>query len=112
MIAGLAALLCVRLAALYWNATDLFFDEAQYWAWSEQPAFGYFSKPPLVAWLIRVATEACGPGEACVRLPSPFLHTRPRSPSSSSGAGSMTPASARSQRSRSRRCPASRCRRD
>ena len=75
MIAGLAALLCVRLAALYWNATDLFFDEAQYWAWSEQPAFGYFSKPPLVAWLIRAATEACGPGEACVRLPSPFLHT-------------------------------------
>ena len=75
VIAGLAALLCVRLAALYWNATDLFFDEAQYWAWSEQPAFGYFSKPPLVAWLIRVATEACGPGEACVRLPSPFLHT-------------------------------------
>jgi 4-amino-4-deoxy-L-arabinose transferase-like glycosyltransferase len=75
LIAGLAALLCVRLLALYWNATDLFFDEAQYWAWSEQPAFGYFSKPPLVAWLIRAATEVCGPGEACVRLPSPFVHT-------------------------------------
>ena len=75
LIAGLATLLCVRLLALYWNATDLFFDEAQYWAWSEQPAFGYFSKPPLVAWLIRAATEVCGPGEACVRLPSPLVHT-------------------------------------
>ena len=75
LLAGLGALLCVRLAALHWNATDLFFDEAQYWAWSEQPAFGYFSKPPLVAWLIRVATEACGSGEACVRLPSPLVHT-------------------------------------
>jgi 4-amino-4-deoxy-L-arabinose transferase-like glycosyltransferase len=75
LIVGLAALLCVRLLALYWNATDLFFDEAQYWAWSEQPAFGYFSKPPLVAWLIRAATEVCGPSEACVRLPSPFVHT-------------------------------------
>ena len=75
LIAGLAALLCVRLLALYWNATDLFFDEAQYWAWSEQPAFGYFSKPPLVAWLIHAATEVCGPGEACVRLPSPLVHT-------------------------------------
>ena len=75
LIAGLAALLCVRLAALYLNATDLFFDEAQYWAWSEKPAFGYFSKPPLVAWLIRAATEVCGPGEGCVRLPSPFVHT-------------------------------------
>ena len=74
-IAGLGALLCVRLAALCWNATDLFFDEAQYWVWSERPAFGYFSKPPLVAWLIRAATEVCGPGEACVRLPSPLVHT-------------------------------------
>jgi 4-amino-4-deoxy-L-arabinose transferase-like glycosyltransferase len=73
--AGLGALLCLRLAALYWNATDLFFDEAQYWAWSEQPAFGYFSKPPLVAWLIHAATGVCGPGEACVRLPSPLVHT-------------------------------------
>lgn len=75
LLAGLAALLIVRLAALYFNRTDLFFDEAQYWAWSEQPAFGYFSKPPLVAWLIRAATEVCGPGEACVRLPSPLVHT-------------------------------------
>jgi 4-amino-4-deoxy-L-arabinose transferase-like glycosyltransferase len=74
-IAGLGTLLLLRVAALHWNATDLFFDEAQYWSWSEAPAFGYFSKPPLVAWLIRAATEVCGPGEACVRLPSPLGHT-------------------------------------
>jgi 4-amino-4-deoxy-L-arabinose transferase-like glycosyltransferase len=74
-IAGLGTLLLVRLAALYWSATDLFFDEAQYWSWSEEPAFGYFSKPPLIAWLIRAATEVCGPDEACVRLPSPLVHT-------------------------------------
>ncbi len=75
LLAGLGALLCLRLLALQLNATDLFFDEAQYWAWSEEPAFGYYSKPPLIAWIIRAATEACGVGEACVRLPSPFLHT-------------------------------------
>ena len=75
LLLGLGALLCVRLAALYWNTTDLFFDEAQYWAWSEEPAFGYYSKPPLIAWIIRAATEACGAGEACVRLPSPLVHT-------------------------------------
>ena len=28
------------------------FDEAQYWAWAQEPAFGYFSKPPLLAWII------------------------------------------------------------
>jgi len=75
LLAGLATLLCLRLAALYANATDLFFDEAQYWAWSVDPALGYFSKPPLIAWIIGAATTACGAGEACVRLPSPLLHT-------------------------------------
>lgn len=75
LLAGLAALLCVRLLALYISGTDLFFDEAQYWAWSTEPALGYFSKPPLIAWLIGAATTVCGVGEACVRLPSPVLHT-------------------------------------
>ncbi len=75
LLAGLAALLCVRLFALYVNGTDLFFDEAQYWAWSQDPALGYFSKPPLIAWIIGAATTACGAEEACVRLPSPLLHT-------------------------------------
>jgi 4-amino-4-deoxy-L-arabinose transferase-like glycosyltransferase len=72
-ILGLLALLGFRLIALRWNVTDLFFDEAQYWAWSEEPAFGYYSKPPLIAWIIRLATNACGVGESCVRLPSPFI---------------------------------------
>ncbi|MBI1649390.1 ArnT family glycosyltransferase [Hyphomicrobium sulfonivorans] len=75
LLVGLAALLAMRLTALYANATDLFFDEAQYWAWSEVPALGYYSKPPLIAWIIGAATTACGNGEACVRLPSPLLHT-------------------------------------
>lgn len=75
MLAGLGVLLAVRLAALRINGTDLFFDEAQYWSWSLEPAFGYYSKPPLVAWLIRAATEVCGMGEACVRSPSPLVHT-------------------------------------
>lgn len=75
LLVGLVALLCIRLAALYANGTDLFFDEAQYWAWSQQPALGYFSKPPLIAWVIGAATAVCGVGEACVRVPSPFLHT-------------------------------------
>src|SRR6202008_3287010 len=75
LLTGLAALLCVRLFALATNGTDLFFDEAQYWAWSQDPALGYFSKPPLIAWIIGAATTACGAEEACVRLPSPLLHT-------------------------------------
>jgi 4-amino-4-deoxy-L-arabinose transferase-like glycosyltransferase len=71
----LFALLGLRVVALAANATDLFFDEAQYWSWSLEPAFGYYSKPPLIAWVIRVATGLCGPSEFCVRLPSPVIHT-------------------------------------
>lgn len=45
-----------RLVALAANATDLFMDEAQYWAWSRDLALGYFSKPPLIAWIIHGAS--------------------------------------------------------
>lgn len=72
---GLALLLAVRLVALRYNATDLFFDEAQYWSWSLEPAFGYYSKPPLIAWIIGAATAACGTSEFCIRLPAPLIHT-------------------------------------
>ncbi len=52
----------------------LHFDEAQYWGWSQNLDWGYFSKPPLLAFLIRVVTELCGNGENCIRSLSPFLH--------------------------------------
>ncbi len=71
----LLALLVFRLFALSRNGTDLFFDEAQYWSWSLDPSAGYYSKPPLIAWIIRAATEACGVSEFCIRLPSPLIHT-------------------------------------
>ncbi len=71
----LGALLLVRLVALMLNATDLFFDEAQYWSWGKEPAFGYFSKPPLIAWIIGATTKLCGDSTFCVRLPAPILHT-------------------------------------
>jgi len=72
---GLAVLLGLRLLALAANGTDLFFDEAQYWAWGQEPAFGYYSKPPLIGWIIGVAGASCGNGEFCIRLPSPLIHT-------------------------------------
>ena len=60
----LSALTLARLAALWLNATDLFFDEAQYWEWSRELAWGYYSKPPVIAWLIALSTSVCGDGEA------------------------------------------------
>ncbi|MEA2907903.1 MAG: hypothetical protein QOI12_5290 [Alphaproteobacteria bacterium] len=73
-VAILAALTLVRLIGLKFSVVDLFFDEAQYWAWSREPAFGYFSKPPMLAWIIALAERVCGSSEACVRAPAPVLY--------------------------------------
>ena len=70
----LLALTLVRLIALQLSTVDLFFDEAQYWAWSREPAFGYFSKPPLLAWSIALAEHICGSAEACIRSPAPVFY--------------------------------------
>ena len=71
---AIGALTLIRLAFLLFTPIELDFEEAQYWAWSRTLAWGYYSKPPLIAWLIRAATEICGNGPACVRGPSPLLH--------------------------------------
>ncbi len=73
LLAAVFAVTAVRLGSLSVNATDLYVDEAQYWVWAQAPAWGYFSKPPLLAWLIAGAQALCGGGEACVRAPSPIV---------------------------------------
>ena len=77
-LAILAAFSALRLAANLFSNTELFFDEAQYWFWSRELAFGYYSKPPLIGWIIRGATEICGQGEACIREPVDPLPRRDR----------------------------------
>lgn len=67
---AILAITALRVVALNVSTTDLYVDEAQYWSWAQQPAWGYFSKPPLIAWLIGLSQAACGSGEACVRMPS------------------------------------------
>jgi 4-amino-4-deoxy-L-arabinose transferase-like glycosyltransferase len=39
---------------------DLCNDEAEYWAWSRQLDWSYWSRGPLIAWLIRLTTESLG----------------------------------------------------
>jgi dolichol-phosphate mannosyltransferase len=48
-------------------------DEAYYWQWSRQPAWGYFDHPPLVAWLIALGTRLAGISEFGVRWPFALL---------------------------------------
>src|SRR5665648_433526 len=75
LLVCLGALLALRLVAVHVSAIDLVTDEAQYWTWSRDLDFGYFSKPPLIAWIIRGVGEICGQSEACIRSASPVLYT-------------------------------------
>jgi 4-amino-4-deoxy-L-arabinose transferase-like glycosyltransferase len=74
MLACVAAITMVRLVWLAVQPADLYPDEAQYWFWAKHLAFGYYSKPPLVAWLIALTTGLFGNGEFAVRLSAPLLH--------------------------------------
>ena len=74
MLAGVAAITALRLLWLAMQPADLYPDEAQYWVWAQHPALGYFSKPPLIAWLIALTTRLFGDSEFAVRLSAPLLH--------------------------------------
>lgn len=52
--AAIAAFVLFNFAYVaWWCPHDLAPDEAHYWDWSRQLDIGYYSKGPLVAWLIR-----------------------------------------------------------
>ncbi|MBE7217545.1 MAG: glycosyltransferase family 39 protein [Caulobacteraceae bacterium] len=74
IVAWVAAATALRVAVLFLTPLELYPDEAQYWAWSRHLAFGYFSKPPMIAWLIAATTALGGDGEPWVRLSAPLLH--------------------------------------
>jgi 4-amino-4-deoxy-L-arabinose transferase-like glycosyltransferase len=73
-LAVVAAVTAIRVLFIATAPLELDFEEAQYWHWAQQLAWGYYSKPPLVAWLIAATTGLFGDGEGAVRLASPLLH--------------------------------------
>lgn len=62
----LLAVIVVTLAYRFWlvhhTGITLFIDESYYWTWAQDFAWGYYSKPPLVAWLIGASTWLFGDG--------------------------------------------------
>jgi len=71
----LFGLFILRAVFLWTNGLDLIGDESYYWDWSRQPDWCYYSKPPMVAWLIGAATWLFGDTTPIVRLPTLFLGT-------------------------------------
>ena len=50
----------LKLIAILTTNFNLYGDEAQYWQWSKELSFGYYSKPPLLSWFIRLITFVFG----------------------------------------------------
>ena len=67
-------ILCIRIVSLYFSPLEVQGDEAQYWYWSAYFDWGYYSKPPLVAWIIGIFTSTFGNSIFILKLPSLLAH--------------------------------------
>lgn len=72
---ALGLLLILRIGAIIISPLELYADEAQYWRWGQTLEWGYYSKPPMIAWVIHLTTALFGTDEWSVRIAAPFLHT-------------------------------------
>ncbi len=70
----LSIILLYRILVLYDLPYDFYFDEAYYWFWSKNLSFGYYSKPPMIAWIIKLSSLLCKESEFCIKLPSSILY--------------------------------------
>lgn len=53
---------------------SLFYDEAYYFHWSLNPDLGYYSKPPMVAWVIMVTTALLGNSVLAIKIGATLLY--------------------------------------
>jgi hypothetical protein len=60
LVVILAVMFCQFVFLLVGCDWDFSGDEAEYWAWSRRLDWSYYAKGPLIAWLIRLATELLG----------------------------------------------------
>jgi 4-amino-4-deoxy-L-arabinose transferase-like glycosyltransferase len=59
-----------RLVYLLITPLDLVPDEAYYWDWGRHFSWGYYSKPPLIAWINGLSSALLGATPFSVRLPA------------------------------------------
>ncbi|MDW3197365.1 MAG: glycosyltransferase family 39 protein [Cytophagales bacterium] len=58
----------LRLLYLTLGPTDLFLEEAQYWLWSTELDWSYYSKPPFVAYLNFISTSIFDHTELAIKF--------------------------------------------
>lgn len=69
----LVVVTALRLAYLATGIVDLSPDEAHYWEWSRRLDLSYYSKGPLVAYLIRLLTAILGTSAFTIRVGAVLL---------------------------------------
>ncbi|MEY4429403.1 MAG: hypothetical protein RLZZ182_2092 [Pseudomonadota bacterium] len=74
LLALAAALVIYRMGVIEFSGISLFFDEAQYWDWSRHLQWGYYSKPPMIAALIKASTTVFGDSVLGVKVVSMLLY--------------------------------------
>ncbi|MDZ4401359.1 glycosyltransferase family 39 protein [Prosthecobacter sp.] len=73
----LAAVFLVRVGVmlLFVNGADLAGDEAYYWDWGRRPDWCYYSKPPMIGWMMGVIGWLTGNAEWGIRFAALLLGT-------------------------------------
>ncbi|MGB1469472.1 MAG: ArnT family glycosyltransferase, partial [Candidatus Puniceispirillaceae bacterium] len=75
----LLASLAVRLYAVIISPLEPSVDEAQYWLWGQTPQLGYYSKPPLIAWILAGTSSVLDHQNfgqlLALRISAPLIHT-------------------------------------
>ncbi len=69
----LASMAAFRAYYIIFGPLDLSPDETHYWEWTRHPSLSYYSKGPMVAWLITIGTAIFGNTEFGVRAPAIVL---------------------------------------
>ncbi len=73
IIVAILGLMALRIAAIVVSPLGLDGEEAQYWLWSRTPDVGYFTKPPMIAWIIGLGTFFFGETSLGVKVFAPIL---------------------------------------
>ncbi len=73
----LAAVFIVRIGVLllFVHGADLAGDEAYYWDWGRRPDWCYYSKPPMIGWMMGVIGALTGNAEWGIRFAALLLGT-------------------------------------
>ena len=71
----LSVAVVIAIQMVYSSYANLLGDEAYYWVYAQHPSLSYFDHPPMIAYLILLATKMGGNNPFSVRLPSLFSTT-------------------------------------